>query len=165
MTNSQMQQIYQSIHDLNDVHEDFKKAFWQTSIDHFQDQLTDQVATKLRKMQMTHSEMQILSFVTEAPERTLAYQDLVGKVPFSQGMLSRYVKKLASAELLTRFHQADNKKAVYVSVTDLGQLIAKLHADMHQTERDLYAKALAPFDDTQMQNAVDVMHALATIKL
>ncbi len=165
MTTTQLQQIYQSIHDLNEVHENFKKSFWQTSIDHFQDQLTEPIATKLRKMQMTHSEMQILSYVADAPANTLAYQDLVNQVSFSQGMLSRYVKKLASAELLTRFHQPDNKKAVYVSVTDLGQLIAKLHADMHQSERHLYAQALKTFDQQQLQDAVDVLQALANIDL
>lgn len=165
MSDTQFQQIYRSIHDLNDVHEDFKKSFWQTSIDHFQDQLTDSVADKLRKMQMTHSEMQILSYVTDAPSHTLAYQDLVNQVAFSQGMLSRYVKKLTNAALLTRFHREDNKKAVYVSVTDLGQLIAKLHADMHKSERELYAQALRPFDAKQLQDAVDVLSALANIKL
>ncbi|GEK29139.1 MarR family winged helix-turn-helix transcriptional regulator [Furfurilactobacillus siliginis] len=155
------QDIREAISQLDKTQERFKESFWRYAIDSARDALSPAVVTKLSAVHLTHSEMQILSRVADAPEQTLAYQDLVAQIDFSQGMLSRYVKRLDTSELITRFHQDDNKKAVFLSVTKLGQVIADLHDQMHAAERAKYKAALDSFSEQDLAITAKVINALA----
>lgn len=155
------QDIREAISRLDNTQEHFKESFWLSAIDSAREELSPAIIAKLSAVHLTHSEMQILSRIAEAPEQTLAYQDLVAQIDFSQGMLSRYVKRLDSSDLITRFHQDDNKKAVFLSVTKLGQIIANLHDQMHVAERAKYKAALDSFNEHDLVVTAAVLNALA----
>lgn len=159
------QQLRQSIHTLNQTQDQFKEHFWQTAMNEFKDQLPAATIVELEHLHLNHSEMQLLGYIDQAPDQTLAYQVLVTQIDFSQGLLSRYIKRLETAGLINRFHPDDNKKAVFIRITARGHLIAPLHTQMHEAERQRYQTVLAQFNEDQLQIAVNVLSAMADVNL
>ncbi|WP_054659883.1 MarR family transcriptional regulator [Secundilactobacillus kimchicus] len=86
--------------------------------------LSPTVQQQLKKANLNHSQIEILSLVSQESE--LAYKALTDKVSFSQGMLSRYVARLVKLQLLEKVPLVDNKKAYNLKATDTGRFVAKL---------------------------------------
>lgn len=151
-----------AIRDVQRQHEEFKTDFWQFAVNNLTDEIPTEVIQQFKKLKMTHSEMQILSKLTETGTTLVAYKDLQAQVSFSQGMFSRYINRLAKATLITKAKHADNKKEVFLSITQVGLYVAKLHARMHQLEQQNNEQALTKFTSEEIQTAIRVINSLNT---
>jgi len=89
----------------------------------------------------THSELAILSTLSEHDD-TLAFKLLQEESDLSQGMLSRYVDRLAKNGLLEKFHTPENQKAVMLRATPIGHEIGALHLKLHATQNRRYKEVL-----------------------
>nr|WP_278499264.1 winged helix DNA-binding protein [Limosilactobacillus mucosae] len=116
-------------------------------------------ARRLTKHHFSHSEMQLLSYIENAGAET-AYQQLTQDLEISQGMISRYVKRLAELGLLDRYHKPDDKKAIYLRITSVGSKVAKLHKMMHEAEYNHYAEIMAELPAESIKNTIAVLKRL-----
>jgi len=142
-------------------HEVFKADFWQFAVDHLADDIPASSVEQFKALKMTHSEMQILSQLVAATADWVPYKVLQEQVPFSQGMFSRYIKRLTKAALITKTKRPENKKEVLLAITEVGGQVAVIHGKMHALEHDQIAKKLHQFDATQLQIAIKVLNSLA----
>ncbi|MFR0610524.1 MarR family winged helix-turn-helix transcriptional regulator [Limosilactobacillus mucosae] len=127
------------------------------------DQLDDfpkEQVQQLAKHRFSHSEMRLLSYVKAAGSE-VAYQRLTKDLDISQGMISRYVKRLAELGLLERYHKENDKKAVYLRLTSTGSIVADMHKQMHEKENEHYAAILAELPAEYIANAVEVLKKLS----
>ena len=84
--------------------QEVRKRLLKEAIETYIDTVPCESANKLMNKKFNHSEMQILSYLEAKPDKTGTYQEILKAMPFSQGLLSRYVKRLAANNLLIRFH-------------------------------------------------------------
>lgn len=124
--------------------------------------LTPADIERLTKQKFNHSQLQILSLVNQTGER--AYTQLTELVPFSQGMLSRYVKQLLEAGMLTKVALPDNKKAYHLAITSLGQVLAEQHDQLHERENHAYQQVLAQFSEQQINDAITILKAIESVR-
>ncbi|WP_056942992.1 MarR family winged helix-turn-helix transcriptional regulator [Secundilactobacillus kimchicus] len=125
--------------------------------------LSPTVQQQLKKANLNHSQIEILSLVSQESE--LAYKALTDKVSFSQGMLSRYVARLVKLQLLEKVPLVDNKKAYNLKATDTGRFVAKAHDTLHQEEDAQLAAALTQFSPRELHTTLKVLEALADVNL
>lgn len=109
----------------------------------------------IRPASLNHSEMQLLSAVGEA---AVPYQELTEHVAFSQGLVSRYVKRLLEMQLLLK--EPLNKKAYAVRATARGQAVAAIHTAMHAADEARMKRRLASFAPDQIAGALQVLSAM-----
>lgn len=107
-----------------------------------------------------HSEMQILSFLEAKPDKTGTYQELLKAMPFSQGLLSRYVKRLAANDLLIRFHNKEDLKAVLLRNTELGNAVALVHNDLHKREEEYFKTVLGNVPAEKIKDTLETLKLL-----
>ncbi|KIS02864.1 MarR family winged helix-turn-helix transcriptional regulator [Paucilactobacillus wasatchensis] len=156
----QTTQLLTAIRAVQEQHEEFKAGFWQFAITNLTSEIPAEIITKFKTLKMTHSEMEILSELTNFDHNLIPYKVLQERVLFSQGMFSRYINRLDKAELITKIKQANNKKEVLLSITETGKYVAKLHADMHRLEREHNENALTSFSPAEIQTTIKVLHSL-----
>ncbi len=150
-----------TIRNLGHHHRDFQTALTKQMAN--DSRLTPVARQLLEKIRLNHSEVQILSIVNRTGE--LAYAQLNEQVTFSQGMLSRYIKKLLQAELLHKVALPDNKKAYRLAITATGKVLAEQHDQLHERENQAFQQALAQFSDQQLQDTIAVLQAIEGVKL
>ncbi|MFD0897966.1 helix-turn-helix domain-containing protein [Loigolactobacillus binensis] len=151
-----------AIRDAQQQHEVFKADFWQFAVDHLADDIPASSVAKFKALKMTHSEMQILSQLAAADADWVPYKVLQAQVPFSQGMFSRYIKRLTKAALITKTKRPENKKEVLLAITTVGTQVAVIHSKMHTLEHEHLAKRLQQFDAAQLQTAIRVLNSIAS---
>lgn len=117
-------------------------------------------AAKLMNKKFNHSEMQILSFLEAKPDKTGTYQELLKAMPFSQGLLSRYVKRLAANDLLIRFHNKEDLKAVLLRNTELGNAVALVHNDLHKREEEYFKTVLGNVPAEKIKDTLETLKLL-----
>lgn len=127
---------------------------------HNQDYLTAHlpavlVGSGIRPASLNHSEMQLLSAVGTS---AVPYQELTQHVPFSQGLVSRYVKRLLEMQLLSK--EPLNRKAYAVRATNRGQAVAAIHTAMHASDEERMRRRLASFTPDQVAAALTVLQAM-----
>ena len=103
--------------------------------------------------------MRLLSYVKAAGSEA-AYQRLTKDLDILQGMISRYVKRLAELGLLERYHKENDKKTVYLRLTSTGSNVADMHKQMHEKENEHYAAILADLPAEHIANALEVLKKL-----
>lgn len=86
------------------------------------------------------SEFEALDRLVEATCVQRRMHDLAGDMYLSQSALSRTVARLERAGLVTRTMCADDRRAVFVTLTDAGHA---LHTDARRTQRAVLAEHLA----------------------
>ena len=102
----------------------------------------------------------VQAIIAEKKEPT-AYQALTQDLEISQGMISRYVKRLTAEGLLLKKYQQNNKKSVYLEITPSGQLVADIHREMHQREATYYADLLKDVSDADLEAAIKLLKMLS----
>ncbi|WP_137597768.1 MarR family winged helix-turn-helix transcriptional regulator [Paucilactobacillus kaifaensis] len=159
---SQTAELLEAIRNAQKQHEEFKTDFWQFAVNNLSNEIPAEVVRQFKSLKMTHSEMQILSKLAGFHIPLTPYKTLQAEVSFSQGMFSRYINRLNRANLIIKTKQADNKKEVYLSITTIGQYVAKLHTRMHQLEQQNNEQALANFSPDEIQTAIKIINSLNT---
>ena len=85
------------------------------------------------------SDFEVLDRLAESPERKCRSQDLAESVHLSQSALSRLVDRLVKNSLVERCACDDDRRGIYVVLTDDGQ---RRHAEAAATHRDVLARHL-----------------------
>ena len=115
---------------------------------------TAEVKAKIAQARnFTHSELAILSALAET-ETALAFKDLQDQSTLSQGMLSRYVDRLAKQGLVEKFHAPENQKAVLLRATDTGAAIGTLHVKLHQVQQKRYKEMIGKYSRSEQETVV-----------
>ena len=145
-------QIEQLKHKLRETHEnsDFEREWF---IKHAPSQTTRQFIQNQKHV--THSELQILSDLTRS-EAATPFKQLQAASPLSQGMLSRYVNRLAAQTLIEKYHPIDNKKEVFLRPTKLGYELGTLHLALHQTIQAQEEHILSEHSDKDIATFVQI---------
>jgi DNA-binding MarR family transcriptional regulator len=86
------------------------------------------------------SEFEVLDRLVDATCDQRRMHDLAGDMYLSQSALSRTVARLERAGLVTRTMCADDRRAIFVTLTDAGRA---LHADARRTQRAVLTEHLA----------------------
>ena len=159
--NTQFSRLQEAIRNVNQQHEQTEESFWQAAWNHLADEMPQSQQTDLKLAKLTHNEMQILSQLNNTSAELVPYKELLILMPFSQGLFSRYVNRLAKASLIEKSKKADNKKAVQLSITETGRYAAKLHDEMHRVEIASYEKSLSNFDSEEIETAIRVLSQLS----
>lgn len=159
MTN--LQTLRQAIQTLETHRSDFHDVLTQRML---QDpRLTPDQLEHLSHHRLNHSEIEILSLVNQTHK--LPYKTLTTQVSFSQGMLSRYVKKLLTAELLIKVPLPNNKKAYDLAITPTGTILAELHDALHREEAVAYSAVLSQFSPAELETTEAVLRAMGEVNL
>lgn len=156
MKETELKQIKSLIRDFHSNQSQFKKNFWKE----LQLQCSPTAYEKLKQLHLSHSAIQVLSYVSQGNNGTLAYQKLLQQVDFSQGMLSRHVKKLTDNELLKKSYHSNNHKEVFLKVSNLGRVVARVHDSVHKTETISEMKRLTDFTNQDLKITRKVLTAL-----
>jgi DNA-binding MarR family transcriptional regulator len=85
------------------------------------------------------SEFEVLERLTESPDRKFRAQELAEAVHLSQSALSRLIDRLARVGLVERCLCDDDRRGVFVTVTEAGQ---RRHAEAAPTHREVLASVL-----------------------
>ncbi|MCH4170688.1 MAG: MarR family winged helix-turn-helix transcriptional regulator [Lactobacillus sp.] len=159
-----MDQLYQQLQDairqVNAQHEQFKKDFWPQAMTELKTQISPELQARLYELKLTHSEGQILSALADAVE-PLSYKRLSEQMPFTQGMFSRYINRLAKAGLIHKLKRANNHKEIILDISATGLQVAELHTKMHIIEAQHYQQALGAFSAQDIQIATNVIEKLS----
>lgn len=139
---------------------ELRKQFLKEAIKSHIDSVERDVADRLMKKKFNHSEMQIISYIEAKPERVATYQELVQAMPFSQGMLSRYIKRLAENGLIIKFHSEHDQKAILVSNTEIGNSVALVHNELHKREDEYYNTILNHLSEDKINHTIEVLKSL-----
>lgn len=123
-------------------------------------QLPGSVQQALLAGRFNHAALSILTVLATGPVQGMAYQDLVNAVPFSQGLVSRYVNRLAKAGLVTKTHPAGNRKTVWLTISAVGTRVNHLHLAMHQAEDQAANAVLAALPPEAVNATIKVLTAL-----
>lgn len=156
-----LNQLREAIDDVHDQRKLFQHSLTQEII--ASHEFSDEQLAKITKMKLNHSKVEILSIVNDAGE--LPYKTLTEQASFSQGMVSRYVKQLITANLLTKVNLPDNNKAYNLQVTDEGRILAEQHDAMHVKMDTAYNAVLSQFSDKRIAKTIELLQALATTHL
>jgi|GEM_PF-1855515 len=97
----------------------------------------------------THSELMILTVLARA-DAAVPFKSIQEQSDLSQGMLSRYIDRLAKQKLIEKFHTPNNKKAVVLRTTAMGQEIGQLHDELHRRQQQNYEAVLEQYSDADL---------------
>ncbi|MFL2063976.1 MarR family winged helix-turn-helix transcriptional regulator [Latilactobacillus sakei] len=117
-------------------------------LQHLQTNKTPEMMAQAKKL--THSELAILTQLAQAGE-AIPFKQLQAQSELSQGMLSRYIQRLAKNRLVEKFHTPENQKAVVLRITARGQEIGELHHQLHQRQRQNYEAVLANYSEAEVE--------------
>lgn len=140
--------------------QELRKRLLKEAIETYMDTVPFESAEKLMNKKFNHSEMQILNYLETKPDKTGTYQDLLKAMPFSQGLLSRYVKRLAANDLLIRFHNKEDLKAVLLRNTELGNAVALVHNDLHEREEAYFKMVLNNVPAEKIKDTLETLKLL-----
>ncbi|MFD1431530.1 winged helix-turn-helix domain-containing protein [Lacticaseibacillus yichunensis] len=118
------------------------------------------VQKKAQAAHFNHSELQLLSALGDD---VVPYSELSARLPFSQGLMSRYVKRLVETGLVVKQPIGTNKKSYALATTSLGKQAAAFHADMHARDDARLAAALQTIDAPALATTLAVLKQLATV--
>ena len=135
--------------------QELRKRLLKEAIETYIDTVPFESAEKLMNKKFNHSEMQILNYLEAKPDKTGTYQDLLKAMPFSQGLLSRYVKRLAANDLLIRFHNKEDLKAVLLRNT-----VALVHNDLHEREEAYFKMVLNNVPAEKIKDTLETLKLL-----
>lgn len=139
---------------------ELRKEFLKESIKSYLDSVPLDMAKGIGKKKFNHSEMQIISFIESKEDHIATYQELVQAMPFSQGMLSRYVKRLATEGLLVKFHKNSDLKSIVLRTTELGNSFAMIHNELHKLEDKHYENLLKTIPQEKVQHTLEVLEII-----
>lgn len=140
--------------------QEVRKRLLKEAIETYIDTVPCESANKLMNKKFNHSEMQILSYLEAKPDKTGTYQEILKAMPFSQGLLSRYVKRLAANNLLIRFHNKEDLKAVLLRNTELGTAVALVHNDLHKREEAYFKSVLSNVPAEKIKDTLETLKLL-----
>ncbi|MEZ2390312.1 MarR family winged helix-turn-helix transcriptional regulator [bacterium RCC_150] len=86
------------------------------------------------------NEFEILDLVAETSESACRMKELGERTPMTQSAVSKVVDRLEKAGLLTRKSCADDRRSLYLELTDSGRM---LHADAAVEHRALLKENLS----------------------
>ncbi len=115
---------------------------------HLKQTASEAAVTQAKKL--THSELEILTQLAQAGA-AVPFKQLQAHSDLSQGMLSRYIQRLAKNKLVEKFHTPENQKAVVLRVTALGQSVGSLHYQLHQKQQRNYEAVLANYSEAELE--------------
>ena len=81
--------------------------------------LPSETRRQMQTVRFNHAQLTLLTTLDQSSRKQLRNQDLTAAVPFSQGLVSRYVARLVQLNLLTKLSLPDNRKAYIVALTRL----------------------------------------------
>ncbi|WP_251441692.1 hypothetical protein [Veillonella intestinalis] len=139
---------------------ELRKQFINEALPKYIHTVSPHIVERLLKKKFNHSQMQILNYVANKPDLVATYQEVVQAMPFSQGLVSRYVKFLDTNGLLIRFHQPTDLKSVLLKITDVGQSVSLVCDEIHKLEIQYYHQILNQLPLSKVENTLEVLEAL-----
>lgn len=139
---------------------ELRKQFINEALPKYIHRVSPQIVERLLKKKFNHSQMQILNYVAQKPDLVATYQEVVQAMPFSQGLVSRYVKFLATNGLLIKFHQPTDLKAVLLKITDVGQSVSLVCEEIHNLEIQYYEQLLSQLPMAKVAHTLEVLEVL-----
>lgn len=143
---------------------ELRKEFLKESIKTYIDSVPTDKASGILKKRFNHSEMQIISYIEANDDNTATHQELVQAMPFSQGMLSRYVKRLSTEGLVVKFHKSNDLKSILLRTTELGNSFALIHNELHKLEDKYYEDLLGSLPSEKVQHTLEVLEIILNSK-
>ncbi|KAF1680724.1 hypothetical protein [Veillonella sp. R32] len=139
---------------------ELRKQFINEALPKYIHRVSPQIVERLLKKKFNHSQMQILNYVAQKPDLVATYQEVVQAMPFSQGLVSRYVKFLATNGLLIKFHQPTDLKSVLLKITDVGQSVSLVCEEIHNLEIQYYEQLLSQLPIAKVTHTLEVLEVL-----
>jgi DNA-binding MarR family transcriptional regulator len=90
------------------------------------------VTRQLRRMGVGVSEYRALRLLASAPEREIRLLDLADLLSLTQSSTSRLVDRLVASDSAYRESCGDDKRGVYVVITDAGAAVAERAAEPYE---------------------------------
>ncbi|MCT3349582.1 MarR family transcriptional regulator [Lacticaseibacillus paracasei] len=157
---SDFTQLQQAIRLLNAHTRAADEQAWQVLFDRWLATLSSETRRQMQTVRFNHAQLTLLTTLDQSSRKQLRNQDLTAAVPFSQGLVSRYVARLVQLNLLTKLSLPDNRKAYIVALTPLGQQVAALHQQMHHHTNAQLASVLHTLDPQDVQTTIQVLTKL-----
>ena len=108
------------------------------------------------------TDLDILNLIAAHSE--IRIKELVESVYFPQGTVSKIVNRLVKKRLVRKYHHADNKKDVYLKLTESGQTLAILHVQYHKKENQKLNKIGARFSNKELARFAEMLKEINELR-
>lgn len=108
------------------------------------------------------TDLDILNLIATHSE--IRIKELVETVYFPQGTVSKIVNRLVKKRLVKKYHHTDNKKDVYLKLTESGQTLAILHVQYHKTENQKLNKIGARFSNKELARFAEMLKEINELR-
>ncbi|MFT8566176.1 MarR family transcriptional regulator, partial [Liquorilactobacillus satsumensis] len=108
------------------------------------------------------TELDVLQAISCAS--SLRIKELVTATYFPQGTVSKIVNRLVKKKLVKKYHQPNNKKDVYLKLTEHGCLVADLHEQYHTQKNQQLNQLGATFNNTDLIRLAQILHEINELR-
>lgn len=108
------------------------------------------------------TDLDILNLIAAHSE--IRIKELVESVYFPQGTVSKIVNRLVKKRLVKKYHHTDNKKDVYLKLTESGQTLAILHVQYHKKENQKLNKIGARFSNKELARFAEMLKEINELR-
>lgn len=78
----------------------------------------------------------------------------------SKPAITKAVRKLLEHHILEKVQEEDNKKEVYYLLTKSGEMLALIHARLHEQAKDRYLRIFDEFNTAELEVIIRFLHAI-----
>lgn len=107
------------------------------------------------------AEIHSIEVIGQYPE--MNQTEIAAKLDVTKGAVSRMVKKLEQKGLVTKRRMPDNKKDIYLGLTERGQKIFQFHEESHKWVNDFYMEQFSAMSEEERTGVAKFVHASAEL--
>lgn len=78
----------------------------------------------------------------------------------SKPAITKAIRKLLDHHILEKIQEEDNKKEVYYLLTKSGEMLALIHAQLHEQARERYLRIFDEFNTVELEIIIRFLHAI-----
>lgn len=78
----------------------------------------------------------------------------------SKPAITKAIRKLLDHHILEKIQEEDNKKEVYYLLTKSGEMLALIHAQLHEQARERYLRIFDEFNTAELEIIIRFLHAI-----
>ncbi|GGP08623.1 MarR family transcriptional regulator [Oceanobacillus neutriphilus] len=128
-----------------------------------------EAADKIRKQAKISQEQSIISdwtltqlhIVATIQEKGRANNTTLSEsLNVSKPAITKAVRKLLEHHILEKIQEEENKKEVYYLLTKSGEMLALIHAQLHEQARENYLRIFDEFNTAELETIIRFLHAI-----
>lgn len=125
------------------------------------DKIRKQVKTSQEKLIASDWTLTQLHIVATIKENGRANNTTLSEsLNVSKPAITKAIRKLLDHHILEKIQEEDNKKEVYYLLTKSGEMLALIHAQLHEQARERYLRIFDEFNTAELEIIIRFLHAI-----